>query len=138
MKPDRKAPASERLPTILRRLDKAHPDARMALEFSSPLQCIVATILSAQSTDAGVNVVTKSLFRKYQKPEDYLSVPEEELQRDIHATGFFRQKARSLRGLATKLVESYDGEVPPTMAELTSLPGVARKTANIVQGNCFP
>jgi len=110
----------------------------MALEFSSPLQCIVATILSAQSTDAGVNVVTKSLFRKYQKPEDYLSVPEEELQREIHATGFFRQKTRSLRGMAAKLVESYDGEVPPTMAELTSLPGVARKTANIVQGNCFP
>ena len=110
----------------------------MALDFSSPLECIVATILSAQSTDAGVNVVTTSLFRKYQKPEDYLSVPEEELQRDIHATGFFRQKTRSLRGMATKLVEDYDGEVPTTMAELTTLPGVARKTANIVQGNCFP
>lgn len=98
----------------------------------------MATVLSAQSTDAKVNEVTKSLFAKYRRPEDYLAVPEEELQQDIHATGFFRQKTKALRGLSAKLIDDYDGEVPQRIAELITLPGVARKTANIVQSTCFP
>src|SRR5918992_1460769 len=135
---DRGAPASERISLILRRLRRTYPDARVALKFSSPLECVVATILSAQATDATVNLVTADLFEKYRKPEDYLAVSEDELQRDIHATGFFRQKTRSLRGLARKLLDDFGGEVPERMADLVTLPGVARKTANIVQGNCFP
>ena len=138
MPPDRKAAPEERIRIILRRLKKAYPGATVALDFSTPLECVVATILSAQSTDERVNLVTRDLFDKYRKPEDYLSVPEEELQRDIQSTGFFRQKTRALRGMAQKLLDDYGGEVPRTMAELVTLPGVARKTANIVQGNCFP
>jgi len=138
MPPGRFSPATERAPLILRRLRRAYPDARIALDYSTPLECVVATILSAQSTDVGVNRVTKSLFSKYRTPEDYLVATEEELQREIHATGFFRQKTKSLKGLAQRLVEDFDSQVPKTMAELISLPGVARKTANIVQGNCFP
>jgi len=138
MPPDRNAPAAERIEALLKRLKEAYPDARIALRFSNPLECLVATILSAQSTDETVNRVTESLFAKYKRPEDYLAVPEEELQADIHATGFFRQKTRALRGMAQKLLEELGGEVPSTMAELVTLPGVARKTANIVQGNCFP
>lgn len=135
---DREAPAAERIRLVLRRLRKAYPDARIALEYSNPFECVVATILSAQSTDVKVNEVTKSLFEKYPRPEDYLAVPEEDLQRDIHATGFFRQKTRALRGMAARVIDVYGGEVPKTMAELITLPGVARKTANIVQSNCYP
>jgi endonuclease-3 len=131
-------PPAERAKEVLRRLKRAHPDARIALDFSTPLECVVATVLSAQSTDETVNHVTRSLFAKYKGPEDYLRVPEQELQRDIHATGFFRQKTKALRGLAQKLLEDFDGEVPKTIAELVTLPGVARKTANIVQANCWP
>jgi endonuclease-3 len=134
----RDAPASERVKPLLSRLKKAYPGAKVALDFETPLECVVATILSAQSTDARVNIVTKSLFRKYRSPEDYLRVPEEELQKDIQSTGFFRQKTKALRGMSRKLLEEYGGEVPGTMAELVTLPGVARKTANIVQINCFP
>lgn len=134
----REDPADQRAPEVLRRLAKAYPDAKVALDFTTPLECVVATILSAQSTDARVNMVTPELFAKYPTPEAYLAVPEEELQRDIQSTGFFRQKTRALRGMAQKLLDSYDGEVPKTMAELITLPGVARKTANIVQGNCYP
>jgi endonuclease-3 len=134
----REAPPEERIKPILTRLKKAHPDAKVALDFTNALECVVATILSAQSTDARVNIVTKTLFKKYRRPEDYLKVPEEELQKDIQSTGFFRQKTRALRGMSQKLLESYGGEVPSTMAELITLPGVARKTANIVQSNCYP
>lgn len=136
--PDRDAPAPERLPHILRRLRKAYPEARIALNYTTPLECVVATVLSAQSTDAKVNEVTADLFRKYRRPEDYLAVPEEELQRDIHPTGFFRQKTRALRGLSQKLLDDFGGEVPRSIAELVTLPGVARKTANIVLVNCYP
>jgi endonuclease-3 len=136
--PDRFAPAEERMPLILRRLKRAYPDAKIALECSTPLECLVATILSAQSTDVRVNLVTRDLFQKYRRPEDYLAVPEEELQRDIQSTGFFRQKTRAIRGMAQKLIDDFHGEVPKTIAELITLPGVARKTANIVQANCFP
>lgn len=130
--------ASVRAPEALKRLKKAYPDAKVALDFSTPLECVVATILSAQSTDARVNMVTPGLFAKYPSPDAYLAVPEEELQRDIQSTGFYRQKTRALRGMSQKLLDDYGGEVPKKMAELITLPGVARKTANIVQGNCFP
>jgi endonuclease-3 len=122
----------------MRQLKRAYPEARIALNYSTPLECVVATVLSAQATDATVNEVTRDLFRKYRHAQDYLAVPEEELQNDIRPTGFFRQKTRAIRGLAAKLLEDFDGEVPKTMAELVTLPGVARKTANIVQGNCYP
>lgn len=136
--PDRNSPAEERIGPVLDRLKKAYPDARIALDFSSPLECVVATVLSAQSTDARVNIVTKDLFKKYRRPEDYLAVPEEELQKDIQSTGFFRQKTRALRGLAAKLIDDFDGEVPRRVGDLIKLPGVARKTANVVQSACFP
>ena len=135
---DRTAPPEERAKPLLRRLAKAYPDAEVALDFTTPLECVVATILSAQSTDARVNLVTKDLFARYQSPEDYLAVPEEELQRDIQSTGFFRQKTKALRGMSQRLLDAYDGQVPRRIAELITLPGVARKTANIVQANCYP
>jgi endonuclease-3 len=136
--PDRSAPAAERRPLIFRRLRKAYPEARIALRFTNPLECVVATVLSAQSTDARVNLVTRSLFEKYRRPEDYLSRPEDELKADIQSTGFFNQKAKALRGISQKLIDDFDGEVPTTIAELTTLPGVARKTANVVQSACWP
>ena len=138
MPPDRNAPAKDRIGPIIKGLAKAYPDATIALNFTTTLECVVATVLSAQSTDVKVDEVTKTLFKKYRTPEDYLGVPEEELQEDIHATGFFRQKTRALRGLSQKLLDDFDGEVPGTIAELIRLPGVARKTANVVQSNCFP
>jgi endonuclease-3 len=136
--PDRSAPAAERMSEILRRLEEAYPDATIALDYATSLECVVAVILSAQSTDVLVNTVTPGLFRKYREPEDYLRVPEEELQQDIQSTGFFRQKTRAIRGMAQKLIDDFGGEVPKTMAELITLPGVARKTANVVQNNLFP
>jgi endonuclease III len=135
---DRAASAEERIPAILRRLKRAYPQAKIALNFSTPLECVVATILSAQSTDSKVNEVTKDLFQKYRTPQDYLKVPEEELRKDIHATGFFNQKTKALRGMCHKLLDDFDGEVPRRMADLVTLPGVARKTANIVQANAYP
>jgi endonuclease III len=135
---DRSASAEDRIAPIMRRLKKRYPEAKVALEFTTPLECVVATILSAQSTDARVNLVTKDLFKKYRRPEDYLEVAEEELQRDIQSTGFFRQKTRALRGMSQKLLDDFGGEVPRTIADLITLPGVARKTANIVQANCYP
>src|SRR5262249_43448251 len=134
----RDAPIAERAPEIIRRLREAYPDATVALHFTNALEMLVATILSAQCTDERVNQVTKTLFVKYRTPEDYLRVPEEELAADIKPTGFFNQKARSVRGAAQRIVEAYGGQVPPSMAELITLPGVARKTANIVQGNSYP
>lgn len=129
---------TERAHAIIRRLARAYPHASIALSFSSPFELLVATMLSAQSTDIKVNEVTATLFSKYRRPEDYLSVPEEELKADIRPTGFFNQKARALRAMSQKLLESFDGEVPSTIAELVTLPGVARKTANIVQANAYP
>jgi endonuclease-3 len=134
---DRNAPAAERAPEIIRRLEEAYPDAHTALHFSNPLEMLVATILSAQSTDANVNRVTETLFQKYRTPEDYLRVPEEELANDVHSTGFFNQKTKAIRGACARIIESYDGQVPNTMEELITLPGVARKTANVVLGNAY-
>jgi endonuclease-3 len=120
---------------VIRILSDTYPDAKVALRFTNPLECLIATILSAQSTDAIVNEVTASLFRKYPTAESYLAVPEEELRVDIHATGFFNQKAASIRAACQRIVEVYGGEVPCTMEDLLTLRGVARKTANIVLGN---
>ena len=122
----------ERIGPIVERLAAEHSDARIALRFRSSLELLVSVMLSAQTTDANVNRVTPELFRKYRSPEDYLSVPREELERDIYPTGFFRQKAKAIRGTMGKLLADYDGEVPSRLEDLVTLPGVARKTANVV------
>jgi endonuclease-3 len=128
----RVGPKRERIRPIIERLAAEHEDATIALTFRSPLELLVSVMLSAQTTDVNVNRVTATLFEKYHAPEDYLAVTQEELERDIYATGFFRQKAKSLRGTMHMLLEDFDGEVPRTLDELTRLPGVARKTANVV------
>jgi endonuclease-3 len=117
---------------VIERLAAEHADARIALRFESPLELLVSVMLSAQTTDVSVNRVTERLFEKYRKPEDYLAVPVEELERDIFQTGFYRQKAKSLRGTMAMLITEYDGEVPEDFDALLRLPGVARKTANVV------
>jgi len=122
---------------VIRRLKRAYPGAKCSLNHSNPFELLVATILSAQCTDERVNLVTADLFRKYRKPEDYLKVPPRELEKDIQSTGFFRNKTKSIQGTAKMLTEQYHGEVPQTMDELLELPGVARKTANVVLGNAF-
>jgi endonuclease-3 len=130
-------PIEARSPEVIRRLSKAYPEAKVALRFSNPLECLVATILSAQCTDEKVNEVTETLFAKYGTAADYLAVPEDELKRDIKPTGFFNQKATSIRAACARIVDAYGGEVPGTMEDLLTLRGVARKTANIVLGNAF-
>ena len=122
---------------IIRRLKRAYPDAKCSLNHTNPFELLVATILSAQCTDERVNIVTADLFRKYRKPEDYLKVSPRELEKDIQSTGFFRNKTKSIQGTSKVLTEEYGGEVPHTMDELLELPGVARKTANVVLGNAF-
>ena len=128
----RVAPKRERIRPIIERLAVEHADARIALRFRDPLQLLVSVMLSAQTTDVNVNRVTEELFRKYRRPEDYLAVPVEELERDIYATGFYRQKAKALRGTMAMLLADYDGQVPEDFEALLRLPGVARKTANVV------
>jgi endonuclease-3 len=128
----RVGPKRARIREIIDRLAAAHPHAAIALKSRSPLELLVAVMLSAQTTDVNVNRVTERLFVKYRKPEDYLAVPPEELERDIFATGFFRQKAKSLRGTMAMLLTDFDGEVPHRLEDLVRLPGVARKTANVV------
>jgi len=118
-------------------LKAEYPDARTELNWSNPLELLVATILSAQTTDVQVNRVTESLFSKYRTAEDYADSAPDELEEGIRPTGFYRNKARSLRGMASALVEEHAGEVPRTMSELVALPGVGRKTANVVLGNAF-
>ena len=133
----RDAPIEQRAPKIVKVLSKAYPDAHVVLRFSNPLEMLVATILSAQCTDEKVNEVTSSLFRKYRSAKDYLKVPEDELKADIKPTGFYNQKATSIREACRRIVEVYGGEVPNAMDDLVTLRGVARKTANIVLGNAF-
>ena len=128
----RMGPKKARIGPIVERLAGEYPDARIALQFDSDLELLVSVMLSAQTTDVNVNRVTERLFVKYRRPEDYLAVPAEELERDIYATGFFRQKAKALRGTMQRLLEVHDGEVPRRLEELVQLPGVARKTANVV------
>ena len=117
-------------------LKRAYPDAKCALNHANAFELLIATILSAQCTDVHVNIVTADLFRKYRRPADYLAVPPQ-MEQDIHTTGFFRNKTKSIQGTAKVLIEQYGGEVPQTMDELLELPGVARKTANVVLGNAF-
>src|SRR5215471_8869380 len=128
----RVGPKKQRIAPIIARLKAAHTDATIALRFRSELELLVSVMLSAQTTDVNVNRVTATLFDKYRRPEDYLAVPQEELERDIYATGFYRQKAKSLRGTMRMLLDDFDGEVPSRLNELVRLPGVARKTANVV------
>ena len=132
-----KSQKKERTEQLIKLLKRAHPDAHCALNHSNAFELLIATILSAQCTDERVNIVTADLFRKYRKPADYLKVPETELQQDIRTTGFFRNKTRSIQGACKILVEEFDGEVPKTMEELLQLPGVARKTANVVLGVAY-
>lgn len=122
---------------IITALKRAYPDAKCALNHSNAFELLIATILSAQCTDARVNIVTADLFRKYRKPEDYLKVSPATLQNEIRTTGFFRNKTKSIQGTAKALTEKFGGQVPQTMDEILELPGVARKTANVVLGNAF-
>jgi endonuclease III len=128
----RVGPKRERILPIVQRLAAAHPDATIALRFRSDLELLVSVMLSAQTTDVNVNRVTERLFSKYRRPEDYLAVPVEELEDDIRPSGYFRQKTRWLRGTMKMLVEEFDGQVPRKLEDLIRLPGVARKTANVV------
>lgn len=127
----------KRIRHILDGLQALYPDARCALDYQDPLQLMVATILSAQCTDVRVNIVTRDLFRKYRRPEDYLEVPQGELEDDIRTTGFYSNKARNIRDAMQKILERHGGRVPETMEELVELGGVGRKTANVVLGECF-
>ena len=135
--PRPKKPKRAPAPLVYERLAALYPEAECELNFTSPLELLIATILSAQCTDVRVNQVTTALFRKYRAPGDYLAVPQEELEGDIHSTGFFRNKAKNIRGACERIIEAYGGQVPDTMEELLTLPGVARKTANVVLGNIF-
>jgi endonuclease III len=131
------APAAERIGEIIGRLQRQYPDARCSLDHQDPLQLLVATILSAQCTDARVNLVTKDLFRKYRTAGDYAAADPAVFEAEIRSTGFFRNKTKSVIGMAQALVELHDGRVPDTMDALVALPGVGRKTANVVLGNAF-
>ena len=130
---DKKKRAAE----IIKRLKKAYPDAHCALNHTNAFELMVATILSAQCTDERVNIVTADLFRKYRGPEDYINVTQQELEKDIHSTGFFRNKSKNIQAACKRLIEVYGGEIPQKMEEILTLGGVARKTANVVLGNAF-
>lgn len=127
----------QRSAEIITRLRKTYPDAHCALEHTNAFELLIATILSAQCTDARVNIVTADLFRKYRSPKDFAEASQEELENDIRSTGFFRSKAKNIRATAERLLTEYEGRVPESMEELLTLPGVARKTANVVMGNAF-
>lgn len=133
----RVAPARERAPEIYARLHQLYPDAHCALDFRTPFQLLIATILSAQCTDKRVNMVTPAVFARYPDPEALAAAKPEELEEMIKSTGFFRSKTKSLIGMATGIAESHGGVVPNTMEELVHLPGVGRKTANVILGNAF-
>ena len=136
-KPEVYLEPKERILKILELLEKEHADAKIALNYTNPLELLVATMLSAQCTDERVNIVTKNLFKKYTKAEDYANADLKELEQDIKSTGFYRNKAKNLKKCCQLLVEKYNSQVPRTMEELLELPGVARKTANIVLANAF-
>ena len=128
---------SQRAGQILKRLKKAYPKVESALEYQSPFELLISTILSAQCTDQRVNIVTETLFKKYKKPGDYIKVSNSELEKDIFSTGFYRQKTKSIKNCCSVLIEKYNGKVPSDFDELTKLPGVGRKTASVVAGNAF-
>jgi endonuclease-3 len=132
-----KAEAAERVKKIWPILKKTYPRAKIALEFVNPLELLIATILSAQCTDARVNMVTKDLFKKYKSAGDWVKADLKEIESDIRSTGFFHNKAINIKGACTKIMEQYGGKVPGTMEELLTLPGVGRKTANCVLGDAF-
>ena len=131
------ADKKKRTAEIIKRLKKAYPDAHCALNHTNAFELLIATILSAQCTDERVNIVTADLFRKYRGPKDLIEVSQAELEKDIHSTGFFRNKAKNIKAASQRLVEVYGGEIPRTMEEILTLGGVARKTANVVLGNAF-
>ncbi len=122
---------------VFDRLKEIYPEVKPALEYSNPFELLISTILSAQCTDERVNIVTKDLFKKYKLPKDYLKVTNEELEKDIFSTGFYRQKAKSIKNCCSDLIEKFNGKVPADFEKLTSLPGVGRKTASVVAGNAF-
>lgn len=129
--------SAEQVEEIINELRRLYPDAACSLNFSNVLELLIATQLSAQCTDERVNMVTKNLFQKYRTVEDFATASQEELEQDIRSTGFFRNKARNIRATCQRLITNYGGKVPDTMADLLTLPGVARKTANVVLGNGF-
>ncbi len=128
---------NDRVKEIIKRLKEEYPNARIVLSYTNPLNLLVAVILSAQCTDKKVNEVTQELFKKYKDVYDYANMPLEELEKDIRSTGFYRNKAKNIKGAANMIIDEFGGEVPSTMEEITKLPGVARKTANVVLGNAF-
>ncbi len=128
---------SQRTGQILKGLRKAYPKVESALEYQSPFELLISTILSAQCTDQRVNIVTETLFKKYKKPGDYIKVSNSELEKDIFSTGFYRQKTKSIKNCCSVLTDRYNGKVPSNFDELTKLPGVGRKTASVVAGNAF-
>ena len=127
----------EQTSALIQAFCKVYPSAHCELMFANPLQLLIATVLSAQCTDKRVNLVTESLFTRYRSAEDFANVSQEELEEAIHSTGFFRNKAKNIRALAAALIERHSGQVPASMEALTALPGVGRKTANVVLGNAF-
>jgi len=131
------ADKTKRTAEIIRRLKKAYPDAHCALNHTNAFELLIATILSAQCTDERVNIVTATLFRKYRGPKDFVDVAQEELEKDIRSTGFFRNKTKNIKAASSRILEVYGGEVPKTMDDLLTLGGVARKTANVVLGTAF-
>ena len=137
MPAESKADTKKRLGKIIRILSRRYPNPRTALHYRTPLELLIATILSAQCTDERVNKVTATLFEKYRSAEDFAAVSQEQLQEEIRSTGFYRNKARNIRAAAARIVEDFGGKVPDNMDDLLSLPGVARKTANLVLGDAF-
>jgi len=137
----KRKPGKDKLKTrvseIIRALDQEYPDAHCTLDYESPFQLLVATILAAQCTDERVNMVTPELFRKYPSPTSFAEADPDELQQDIRSTGFFRNKTKSIKACARAIVEDHSGEVPRTMEQLTALAGVGRKTANVILGNAY-
>lgn len=131
------AQAKERVNKIIPILKKTYPDAKVALHHKNPFELLIATIMSAQCTDVRVNIVTKDLFKKYKSPADFIKVENSEIEEDIRSTGFYRNKAKNIKSCCLMLIENFDGKVPSTLKELTSLPGVGRKTANVILGNAF-
>lgn len=128
---------AEKISPILKLLDKHYPEADVTLDFKNPLELVVATVLSAQCTDVRVNQVTPAVFRKYSTAKAYAQTPQEELEEAIRPTGFFRNKAKSIKGICQALVETHGGQVPASLEELVKLPGIGRKTANVILGNAF-
>ena len=135
--PESRKKCRERAEEIVQILERTYTDAEIALHYKTPFQLLVATILSAQCTDERVNKVTPGLFEKYPGPQDFIDTPIEELEQAIFSTGFYRNKAKSIRGACVAIVENHNGHVPQTMEELIKLPGVGRKTANVLLGHCF-